>query len=57
VSAIGEQSASNTESDIETSATHKGKEKALLAIQESNTGESRPTQSHRGDDEYINQSP
>ena len=57
MSAIGEQSASDTESDIETSATRKGKEKALPAIQESNTGESRPTQSHRGDDEHANQSP
>jgi hypothetical protein len=57
VSATGEQSASDTESDIETSATRKGKEKALPAIQESNTGESRPTQSHRGDDEHANQSP
>jgi hypothetical protein len=32
VSAIGEQSASNTESNIETSTTRKGKEKALPAI-------------------------
>jgi hypothetical protein len=32
VSAIGEQSASDTKSDIEISATRKGKEKALPAI-------------------------
>ena len=42
--------------DIETSTTRKGKEKALPAIQESNAGESRPTRSHRGDDEHANQS-
>jgi hypothetical protein len=56
VSAASEQGSSDTESDIETSATHNGTEKALPAIQEGHAAEPRREESLQRDDELANQS-